>query len=163
MNFARCYDSSVSRESRTGKSHLQNPVEFPACRAHRWPMAKKASPAQLAARKKFAAMAKERAKAAKSGGSKSSAASKKKSNIGKSKRPAAIKENPKKPMSMRTFKLKKARPLKTRASRRYVSGPPSNQDDVSKVTVRTPNLVLAPIDESKFEIDLNGSFSKLGF
>ena len=118
-------------------------------------MAKKASPAQLAARKRFAAMAKERAKASKG-----------KSNIGKSrktKRPAPIKDNPKKPGSMRSFKLKKARPLKTRATRSYAPGPPSNQDDVGKVTVRTPNMVLAPIDESKFEIDVNGSFSKLGF
>jgi len=126
-------------------------------------MVKKASPAQLAARKKFAAMAKERAKAAKSGGSKRSKSSRKKSNIGNSKRPAPIKENAKKPGSMRSFKLKKARPLKTRASRRYAPGPPSKADDVSHVTVRTPNMVLAPIDESKFEIDVNGSFSKLGF
>lgn len=126
-------------------------------------MAKKASPAQLAARKKFAAMAKERAKAAKAGGSKSSAASKKKSNIGKSKRPSAIKDNPKKPGSMRSFKLKKARPLKTRATRRYVAGPPSNQDDVGKVAVRTPNLTLAPIDESKFEVDVSGGYTKTGF
>jgi len=117
---------------------------------------KKPSPAQLAARKKFAQMAKDRA-------AKASGSSKRKSNIGNSRRPAAIKENAKKPGSMRTFKLKKARPLKTRASRRYLSGPPSNQDDVGKVAVRTPNLMLAPIDESKFEIDVNGSFSKLGF
>lgn len=126
-------------------------------------MAKKASPAQLKARAKFAAMAKERAKAAKSGGSKRSKATKRKSNIGNSKRPAPIKENAKKPASMRSFTLKKARPLKTRASRRYAPGPPSKADDVSHVTVRTPNMVLAPIDESKFEIDVNGSFTKLGF
>lgn len=126
-------------------------------------MAKKASPAQLAARKKFAAMAKERAKQAKAGGGKRSAASRRKSNIGNSKRPAPIKDNPKKPGSMRSFKLKRAKPLKTRASRNYVSGPPSNQDDVNKVTLRTPNLILAPMDEGKFEIDVNGSFSKLGF
>lgn len=117
---------------------------------------KKPSAAQLAARKKFAQMAKDRAKAA--SGSKG-----RKSNIGKSKRPAAIKENAKKPGSMRSFKLKKARPLKTRATRRYVSGPPSNQDDVGKVTVRTPNLMLHPIDESKFEIDVNGGYTKTGF
>jgi len=117
---------------------------------------KKPSPAQLAARKKFAQMAKDRA-------AKASGSSKGKSNIGKSKRPAPIKENAKKPGSMRTFKLKKARPLKTRASRRYAPGPPSKADDVSHVTVRTPNMVLAPIDESKFEIDVNGSFTKLGF
>ena len=110
---------------------------------------KKASPAQLKARANFAKMAKERAKG--------------KGNIGKAKRPAAIKEEAKRPSSLRSFKLKKARPLKTRATRQYISGPPSMQDDVSKVSVRGPRLSLPAIDESKFEIDLNGSFSRLGF
>lgn len=113
---------------------------------------KKPSAKQLAARAKFAAAARARA-----GNSPKSSAKRAK------KRPAAIKENAKKPMSMRTFKLKKARPLKTRASRSYVSGPPSNSDDVSKVTLRTPNLMLAPIDESKFEVDVSGGYTKTGF
>jgi len=117
---------------------------------------KKPSPAQLAARKNFAKMAKERAG--------------KKSNIGKSSKSKRAKlgpdfEMPRKPFqsSLRSFKLKKARPLKARASRQYVSGPPSMQDDINKVSVRGPRLSLPAIDESKFEIDLNGSFSRLGF
>lgn len=110
---------------------------------------KKPSPAQLKARANFAKMAKERAKG--------------KRNIGKSKRPAAIKEPPMRKSSLRSFKLNKARPMKTRATRQYISGPPSMQDDVGKVSVRGPRLTLAPLDESKFEIDVNGSFSKMGF
>lgn len=114
--------------------------------------AKKPSAKQLAARAKFAAAARARA-----GNSPKSSAKRAK------KRPSAIKDNPKKPMSMKTFKLKKARKMKTRATRKYFSGPPSNSDDVSKVTLRTPNLMLAPIDESKFEIDVSGGYTKTGF
>lgn len=117
---------------------------------------KKPSPAQLKARANFAKMAKERAKG--------------KGNIRKSSKSKRAKlgadfEMPRKPFqsSLRSFKLKKARPLKARASRQYVSGPPSMQDDIGKVSVRAPRLTLAPLDESKFEIDLNGSFSKMGF
>lgn len=119
---------------------------------------KKPSPAQAAARKKFAAMAKERAKAAKS-------ASAGKANIGnpKSKRPAAIKAPTMRQSSLRTFKLKKAKPLATRKSRSYASGPASNQDDIHKVTLRTPTLDLQPVADSRFELDINGAFSKLGF
>lgn len=124
---------------------------------------KKPSPAQLAARKNFAKMAKERAaNAKKSGGGKG--------NIRKSSKAKRPKLGPdfemaRKPFqsSLRSFKLKKAKPLKTRATRQYLSGPPSMQDDVNKVSVRGPRLSLPPIDESKFEIDLNGSFSKMGF
>lgn len=110
---------------------------------------KKPSPAQLKARANFAKMAKERAKG--------------KGNIGKGKRPEAIKEPARRASSLRSFKLKKARPLKTRATRQYVSGPPSMQDDINKVSMRGPRLQLEAMDESKFEIDVNGSFSKMGF
>lgn len=145
------------------KSVFKNEVEKCAHKGKLWVMAKKSkasgkkpSPAQLAARKNFAKMAKERAAKAKKSGSG-------KSNIGKSKRPAAIKEPARRASSLRSFKLKKARPLKARSSRQYVSGPPSMQDDVSKVSMRGPRLQLEALDESKFEIDLNGSFSKMGF
>jgi len=119
---------------------------------------KKPSPAQLAARKKFAAMAKERAAEAKKSGSG-------KSNIGKSKskRPAAIAAPEQRKSSLRSFKMKKAKPLATRKSRSYASGPASNMDDVHKVTLRTPTLELAPVADSRFEIDINGAFTKLGF
>ena len=152
------------------KSVFKNEVENGAVKVMLKAMAtkseksgKKPSPAQLAARKNFAKMAKERAAAARKGGGK-------KSNIGKSSKGKRAKlgadfEQPRKPFqsSLRSFKLKKARPLKARASRQYVSGPPSMQDDVSKVSMRGPRLQLEALDESKFEIDLNGSFSKMGF
>jgi hypothetical protein len=98
----------------------------------------KPSAKQLAARRKFAAAAKAR--------------SKKSSNS----RPKAIKA-PAQNVTVKGFKLKRKAPLKPRASgRRRPSGPDSRQDDVSKVAVRVPTLVLAPLKDTTQELDFSG-------
>jgi len=104
----------------------------------------KPSAKQLAARKKFAALAKARsAKSAKS-------------------RPKPIKA-PESTATVKTWKLKRKAPLKPRASgRRRAPGPDSRADDVSKVTGRTPTLQLEPLKDTTFELDMGG-YSRLAW
>jgi len=104
----------------------------------------KPSAKQLAARKRFVAMAKTRAK---------------KSTI---KRPKAIKvEKSATGVTMLPYARKAS--LKPSASgRKQPSGPDSRQDDVSKVAVRVPSLVLEPMKDTAYELDLGG-YSRLAW
>jgi len=107
----------------------------------------KPSAKQLAARKKFAAAAKARSK---------------KSRKSSAKRPV-LKVDKKPIEGLYGMALKKRKDLKPRKSgRKMPSGPESRADDVSRITLRTPTLILEPLKDTIWEA-AEGGWSRLGW